>query len=57
MQDSRQQIDKRIRRSAIKLALVGMAIGLLIGLAMGYTVGWITIERTVIVPVQQGIKT
>jgi ABC-type nitrate/sulfonate/bicarbonate transport system permease component len=50
-------LDKRIRRSAIKLVAVGVAIGFLIGLAVGATVAYNSIERTVIVPLGQSIKT
>jgi hypothetical protein len=49
-------LDKRIRRSAIRLVAVGVAIGFLIGLAVGATLASYSVERTVIVPLQRGIK-
>ena len=48
--------DKRIRRSALKLAAAVMALGFLIGLAVGATVAYYTIERTVVVPLSKGIE-
>jgi ABC-type nitrate/sulfonate/bicarbonate transport system permease component len=50
-------LDKRIRRSAIKLVAVGVVIGFLVGFAVGVTVNYYTIERTVVIPLSQGIRT
>ncbi len=49
--------DKQVKRSALKLVAIGVAMGLLIGFVVGLTVAYYSIERTVVVPLGQGIKT
>ncbi len=49
-------LDKRIRRSAIKLVAVGVAIGFLIGFVVGSIATYRNIERTMVIPLQQGIR-
>ena len=49
--------DKRVRRTALRLVAVGVAIGFLLGLAVGATVVYYSVERTVVVPLTQGIRT
>ena len=49
--------DKQVRRSALKLVAIGVAMGLLIGFVIGLTVAHHSIERTVVVPLGQGIRT
>lgn len=50
-------LEKRVKRSALKLLAAGMAIGFLLGLVVGSTLNYYTIERTVIMPLSQGIRT
>jgi ABC-type nitrate/sulfonate/bicarbonate transport system permease component len=52
-----EQLDKRIKRSALCLVAVSLALGFLLGLAVGYAIGWHTIERVTVVPLSQGIRT
>lgn len=49
--------DRQVRRSALKLYLMGVAMGVLIGFVVGITVAYYSIERTVVVPLGQGIRT
>jgi hypothetical protein len=49
--------DRQVRRSAIKLLLLGISMGFLIGFVVGLTVAYQSIERTVVIQMGQGIKT
>jgi hypothetical protein len=49
--------DKRVRRDALKLIAMGVAIGLLIGLPVGATVAYYSIDRVAVIPLSEGIKT
>jgi hypothetical protein len=49
------ETEKRIRRSALKLIAISMALGFLIGLGVGLTIAYNTIDRVVVVPLDQGI--
>jgi hypothetical protein len=51
------ELVKRIRRSALKLVAVSVLIGFLLGLAVGAKINYYSVERTVIVPLGQGIRT
>jgi len=51
------EIEKRVRRSALKLLAAGVALGLLIGLGIGLQVGYSYGERVLVVPLEDGIKT
>ena len=48
--------DKQVRRSALKLVAIGVAMGLLIGFVVGLTVAHYSIERTVVISLSEGIK-
>ena len=48
--------EKRIRRSALKLVASSLALGFMIGLAVGATVVYYSIDRVVVIPLEQGVK-
>lgn len=50
------EADKRIRRSALKLIVISLALGLLIGLAIGATVAYYNIDRLVVVPLAPRVE-
>ena len=51
-----EKLEKKIRRSALKLVAVGIGIGFLIGLAVGATLGYNSVERIVVIPLTKGIE-
>ena len=52
------QFDKQVRRSALKLYAIGVAMSFLFGfIVVGLTVAHYSIELTVIAPLSQGIRT
>ena len=48
--------DKLVRCSALKLVAVGVAIGFLLGFVVGSVATYYSIERTVIIPLSEGIR-
>ena len=48
--------DKRIRRSALKLIAISLALGFMIGLAIGATVVYYSIDRVVVIPLAPGVE-
>jgi L-asparagine transporter-like permease len=55
-QQMTEQLNKRLKRSAIRLIAVSMALGFLLGLGAGLLIADLTIERTVIVPLTKGVE-
>jgi len=49
--------DKEFRRAKFRLAASAIALGFIIGLGVGLAVAYHTIERTVVIPLPQGIRT
>ena len=50
------EIDKRVRRSALKLVIISLSLGSLIGLGVGIAVAYCIIDRVVIVNIDEGIE-
>ena len=50
------EIDKQTRRSALKLVIISLSLGFLIGLGVGIAVAYRTIDRVVIVNIDEGIE-
>ena len=50
------EIDKRVRRSALKLIASSLALGFMIGLAVGATMVYYSIDRVVVIPLEPGVK-
>ena len=50
------EIDKRVRRSALKLVIISLSLGFLIGLGVGIAVAYCIIDRVVIVNIDEGIE-
>jgi hypothetical protein len=48
--------DKRIRRSALKLVALSLAVGFMLGLAVGVTVAYNTIDRVLVIPLPEGVE-
>ena len=45
--------DRQVRRSALKLVAVGFLLGLLVGFPLGVSQG----DRTIVIPLTEGIRT
>ena len=50
------EIDKRVRRSALKLIASSLALGFMIGLAVGAAIVYYSIDRVVVIPLEPGVK-
>ncbi len=50
------EMDKQIRRSALKLIAINLALGFMIGLAVGATVVYYSIDRVVVIPLTPGME-
>lgn len=49
-------INKRVRRSALRLIAISMLMGFMIGFAVGAVVMYHSIDRTIVIPLTEGIK-
>ena len=52
-----EEIEKRIKRLAIRTLIFGAITGLLVGFALGFAVGLSQGDRTVVIPLSEGIET
>jgi hypothetical protein len=50
------ETDRRIRRSALKLVAISLALGFLLGFAAGAVVMYHSIDRVVVIPLQPGVE-
>ena len=50
------EIDKRIRRSALKLIAISLALGFMVGLAVVATVVYYSIDLVVVIPLAPGVE-
>ncbi|MCB1690006.1 MAG: hypothetical protein KDI33_16030 [Halioglobus sp.] len=49
-------IDKRIRRSALRLIAISIAVGFMLGFAVGAMVVYHSVDQVIVVPLTQGIE-
>ena len=50
------ETDRRIRRSALKLIAISMALGFLLGFGAGAVVMYHSIDQVVVIPLQPGVE-
>jgi len=51
-----KDIDKRIRRSALRLIAISMALGFMIGFAVGALVMYSSIDQVIVIPLTEGVQ-
>lgn len=51
-----KDIDRRIRRSALRLIALSIALGFMLGFAVGALVMHHSLDQTIVIPLAQGIK-
>ena len=52
-----EEIEKRIKGMATRALVFGALVGLLLGFALGFSVGYSQGDRTVVLPLSEGIET
>ena len=51
-----KDLDKRVRRSALRMIALSIGLGFMIGFAVGALVMYHSIDQTIVIPLTQGIK-
>jgi purine-cytosine permease-like protein len=52
-----EDIEKRIKRLATRAYIFGAIVGLLLGIALGFAIGYSQGDRTIVIPLSEGIET
>jgi len=51
-----EEIEKRIKRMATRAYIFGVIVGLLLGIALGFAIGYSQGDRTVVIPLSEGVE-